>query len=135
MDAWDGYRASRDRILAGIIDRRVDDVMALTGDVHANYAADVQGEFRRSRFAHTWQRIRRHLNRHRRERLRNHRWHRQLAGRNPHIKFHNAQRGYVECSVTDQVWKSEYKGVPRVTTANAAISTRASFVVERPGCR
>lgn len=58
----------------------------------------------------------------------------QLA-ENPHIKFHNAQRGYVKCSVTDRVWRSDYKVMPQVTTPNAAVSTRASFVVEhdRPG--
>ena len=45
MDAWDGYDASRDRIIAGIVNRKVDNVVVLTGDVHANYAADLKANF------------------------------------------------------------------------------------------
>ena len=129
MDAWDGYRASRDRILAGIIERRVDNVMVLTGDVHANYAADIKANFDDpgsrtlgSQFVGTSIATGGNgsdttggtAN--------------QLAD-NPHIKFHNAQRGYVKC-MTDQVWQSEYKVVPQVSTPDAALSTRATFVVE-----
>lgn len=131
MDAWDGYRASRDRILAGIIDRNVSNVMVLTGDVHANYAADIKANFDDpssrtlgSEFVGT-----------------------SIAtggngsdttggtanqlAENPHIKFHNAQRGYVKVSVTEQAWRADYKVVPQVTTPDAPISIRRSFAVER----
>ena len=51
MDAWDGCRASRDRILAGIIERRVDNVMVLTGDVHANLSRRISTIRARARLA------------------------------------------------------------------------------------
>ena len=52
-----------------------------------------------------------------------------LLGENPHIKFVNAQRGYVLCDLTRQRWRSEYKTVPYVITPGAPISTRAAFTV------
>jgi alkaline phosphatase D len=45
MDAWDGYEASRDRILAGIAERRVENPVVLTGDVHEHWAADLKADF------------------------------------------------------------------------------------------
>jgi alkaline phosphatase D len=135
MDAWDGYRASRDRVIDGIVRRKVDNVVVIAGDVHANYAADIKANFDDpnsatlgSEFVGTSiasggngsDTTSGTAN--------------QLAD-NPHIKFHNAQRGYVKCSVTDREWRSDYKVVPQVTTPDAPIATRASFVVEhdRPG--
>jgi alkaline phosphatase D len=44
MDAWDGYVASRERILGGAIERGVAPVV-LTGDVHRHYAADLKADF------------------------------------------------------------------------------------------
>jgi alkaline phosphatase D len=49
---------------------------------------------------------------------------------NPHIKFHNSQRGYVRCLVTPERWTTDYRIVPYVTRQGAPVSTRASFVVE-----
>jgi alkaline phosphatase D len=49
---------------------------------------------------------------------------------NPHIKFFNAQRGYVRCDVTPQRWQTDFRIVAAVTKPNEPVSTRASFVVE-----
>ncbi|CAN5604369.1 hypothetical protein BH20ACT18_BH20ACT18_03410 [soil metagenome] len=45
MDAWDGYVASRERILGGIAERRVANPVVLTGDVHQHWAADLKADF------------------------------------------------------------------------------------------
>jgi hypothetical protein len=45
MDAWDGYRASRDRILAGAKAAGGENLMVLTGDVHVGYAFDIKDVF------------------------------------------------------------------------------------------
>ena len=54
---------------------------------------------------------------------------------NPFVKFHNAQRGYVRCTVTPKDWKSDYVVVEDVTSPGGAITTHSSFVVEagKPG--
>ncbi|RJK92392.1 alkaline phosphatase D family protein, partial [Vallicoccus soli] len=45
MDGWDGYKASRDRILAGIAERGVQNPVVLTGDVHTHWANDLKADF------------------------------------------------------------------------------------------
>jgi alkaline phosphatase D len=54
---------------------------------------------------------------------------------NPHMRFYSARRGYVECTVEPELWRSDYRAVPLITARDAPISTIASFVVEagRPG--
>ena len=44
-DGWDGYPAARRRLLDGIAERRLDNVVVLGGDVHANYVADLKADF------------------------------------------------------------------------------------------
>jgi alkaline phosphatase D len=41
-DGWDGYPAARERLLAVVAERQVPGVVALGGDVHANYVADLK---------------------------------------------------------------------------------------------
>jgi len=41
-DGWDGYPAARERLLAVVAERKVPGVVALGGDVHANYVADLK---------------------------------------------------------------------------------------------
>ena len=58
-----------------------------------------------------------------------------LLDNNPHVKFCNAQRGYVTCTLTPEQWRSDYKVLPRAIEADATISIRASYRTEagRPG--
>ncbi len=41
-DQWDGYTWERDRLLAFLHDRRIDDVVFLSGDVHTAWALDLK---------------------------------------------------------------------------------------------
>ncbi|HWJ56489.1 MAG TPA: alkaline phosphatase D family protein, partial [Vicinamibacterales bacterium] len=54
---------------------------------------------------------------------------------NPHVKFHNGQRGYVRCTIGRDRWTTDYRVVPFVSRPGASVETRASLVVEngRPG--
>lgn len=135
MDAWDGYVASRDRILGAIAERGVDNPMVLTGDVHANWASDLKADFNDpasrtigselvttsistggdgSDTTATSQ---------------------ATLAENPHIRFYNNQRGYVRCAVDRRQWQTDFRVVPYVKRPGAPITTRQSFVVEagRPG--
>jgi alkaline phosphatase D len=130
MDGWDGYAPSRERILSAVIERRVRNVVVLTGDVHANYAADLKADFDDpaspvigSEFVATsissggdGADVPGNAG--------------VLLSENPHIKFVNTQRGYIVCDVTSRRWRTDYRTVPYVTTEGAPITTRASFVVE-----
>jgi alkaline phosphatase D len=133
-DLWDGYTAARHRLLGGLHERGVDPVV-LTGDIHRSVVCDLKLDFDDERapvvgteFAGTsisstgdgeptdkrgrdW------------------------IAANPHMRFHNSQRGYVSCRVTPRAWRSDYRVVPFVSRPDAAIETAGSFVVEagRPG--
>lgn len=129
MDKWDGYVVARDRLLEFFADREPRNPVVLTGDIHINFVADIKADFGDpnspvlgTEFVGTsitsagdgtsvdstaeW------------------------ASNNPHVKFHNSQRGYVRCRLTPELWRSDYRVVPFVTTPGAPITTRASFVVE-----
>jgi alkaline phosphatase D len=41
-EGWDGYAAARQRLLAGVAERKLPGVVVLGGDVHANYVADLK---------------------------------------------------------------------------------------------
>ncbi|MCA6283253.1 MAG: alkaline phosphatase D family protein, partial [Phenylobacterium sp.] len=49
---------------------------------------------------------------------------------NPFLKFNNAQRGYVVCDVSPEVWRTEFKVLDQVTRPGGVLSTRAAFAVE-----
>lgn len=129
-DAW-GYRASRDRVVAGILERRPSHPVVLTGDVHVGYAADLKADF--SAPASETFGV-------------------ELVGpsitsggngsdttpagrtvlsENPQFRFFNAQRGYVSCTVTEEAWRADYRVLPSVTSPRAPVPTSASFVTER----
>jgi alkaline phosphatase D len=59
----------------------------------------------------------------------------ELYAENPFVKYHNAERGYVRCTVTPTQWRADYQVVEYVTRPGAPLVTRASFVVEdgKPG--
>ena len=46
MDAWDGYKVSRDKLLDFIDTRKIANPIVITGDVHQNWAADLLRDFR-----------------------------------------------------------------------------------------
>lgn len=60
----------------------------------------------------------------------------QLA-ENPHIKFINRNRGYVRNLVTPSGWTTDFRIVDAVTTPDAPVRTRATFVIEEgvPGAQ
>ncbi len=53
-----------------------------------------------------------------------------MVEENPHIKFNNAQRGYVRCALDRQAWRTDYRVMPYVKRPGAPVETRRSFVVE-----
>jgi alkaline phosphatase D len=54
----------------------------------------------------------------------------QLKSQNPCVKFHNAERGYILCTVTPADWRSDYMVVDDVMQPGGKTFSRAAFVVE-----
>ncbi len=134
-DAWDGYPASRDRVVDSWIAARVRNPVILTGDVHSHWAADIR-----------------------------HRWDdptapvvgtelvtssissggdgsettpqtTALQTENPHIHFFNNRRGYVRTRITATELTADFRVLSYVQRPGAPVQTRATFVVEdgKPG--
>jgi alkaline phosphatase D len=131
MDKWDGYAADRQRLLDAAAVPRAPGLAVLTGDLHINYAADLKRDFADAdsptvavelvgtsissggngsddTVLLTQQR-----------------------GANPHLRFANAQRGYVRCELTRDAIRADYRVLPYVDRPDAGIATRASFVSDR----
>lgn len=129
-DPWDGYVAERDRVLAAAQDRGVRNLVVITGDRHTNYAWDLKRDYSDPGSATVGA---------------------EFVGTsissggdgydlgdvgteylaaNPHMKFFNAQRGYVRVNVDRDRWRSDFRVLPYVTRPGAPVSTRASLVVE-----
>lgn len=128
MDAWDGYVASRERIMRGWLDAGVRNLVVLTGDVHAHWADDLKldwsdptsrtvgselvcssitsGGDGADSVGHPW------------------------FAHNPHLRFYNNQRGYVLTRITPAALEADFRVVPYVSRPGAPVYTRASFVIE-----
>ncbi|GAA1918990.1 alkaline phosphatase D family protein [Streptomyces durmitorensis] len=130
MDAWDGYTASRERVLAGAKSAGIENLMVLTGDVHVGYAFDIKDDFddQASRTVGTeivatsiasgkdgadkpanWE---------------------TYTKANPHMKFYNGRRGYVTVDLGQESARADFKTVSAVSKPGAPIATAASFVTE-----
>jgi alkaline phosphatase D len=129
MDAWDGYRANRDRVTRGWVDAGVRNPVVLTGDVHTHWASEVKLDYAdpaapsvgtelvcssitsggngadSADGAHAW------------------------FPQNPHLKFWNNLRGYVNTTIRPDRMDVDFRSVPRVSEPGHAAFTRRSYVI------
>ncbi len=129
MDLWDGYRPARDRIVNAFTHLPVANPVVLSGDFHRNMAAEIKADFDdpdsatvATEFVGTS--ISSGLDGADRDEFTDD----FLA--NQHVKFYNAQRGYVRFEVTPELLLADYRVVPYIREQGAPIHTRASFVTE-----
>jgi alkaline phosphatase D len=128
-DAWDGYTANRDRIVAGLRDSPVRNAVVLTGDVHAHWAAEIHERFDDPSSATVGTELVATSitsggdgSEARPETP-------VLLAENPHIRFFNNRRGYVRTRITPDALRADFQVVPAVSQPDAPVQTRASFVV------
>lgn len=137
MDAWDGYRASRQRVLAGAKSAGIENLMVLTGDVHVGYAFDIKDDFddQASRTVGT-EIVATSIASGKDGAEKPANWDTYTKA-NPHMKFYNGRRGYVTVGLGQDSARADFKTVSAVTTPGAPITTAASFVTEsgKPGLK
>ncbi|RAS68787.1 alkaline phosphatase D [Lentzea atacamensis] len=128
LDAWDGYVADRDRVVAGLAGVR--NPIVLTGDVHAAWGAEVKqrwddpssktlatelvttsitaGGDGSEEYEETplW------------------------LKENPHVKYFNNRRGYTLTRFTPDELRTDFRGLDHVTRPGSPVHTKASFAVE-----
>lgn len=128
-DAWDGYVANRDRVVAGMLNSPVRNAVVLTGDVHAHWAAEVRERAGdpSSRRAATelvttsitsggdGSDTRSDVD--------------AILPENPHIRYFSNRRGYVRARVTPDELRADFRTVPYVSRPGAPAQTGATFTV------
>ncbi|MFM9369828.1 alkaline phosphatase D family protein [Streptomyces sp. Da 82-17] len=130
MDAWDGYRASRTRVLDGARAAGIENLMVLTGDVHRGYAFDIKQDFDDpdSKTLGT-EIVATSIASGKDGEDKPATWDTYMQA-NPHLKFFNGRRGYVTVDLGTESARADFKTVSAVTVPGAPISTAASFVTE-----
>ncbi|WP_405678408.1 alkaline phosphatase D family protein [Streptomyces sp. NBC_01511] len=130
MDSWDGYPASRQRILDGAAGAGVDNLMVLTGDVHVGYGFDLKADFDNpgSRTVGT-EIVATSVSSGKDGAEKPANWD-NLTTANPHMKFYNGRRGYVTVTYGRSQARADFRTVSAVTTPGAPVTTAGSFVTE-----
>ena len=130
MDQWPGYTHERMDLVRFMADRKINNPVVLTGDIHSNWANELRVDDRKmdmpavaAEFVGTsiasggdWQ-----------DRINGQD---KMLTDNPFIKFHNRQRGYVRCTLTQKTWTSDYMVVDKVTTPDGKVTKRTSLDLE-----
>ncbi|MFC7841551.1 alkaline phosphatase D family protein [Streptomyces sp. NPDC057382] len=130
MDAWDGYSASRRRVLDGAEAAGVKNLMVLSGDVHSAYAFDIKDDFDDPASATLGTEIvTTSVSSGRDGADKPATWDTYMSA-NPHLKFFNGRRGYVTVTLGQRAARADFKTVPYVTRQGAPVTTAASFVTE-----
>ncbi|CAN5286281.1 alkaline phosphatase PhoD [soil metagenome] len=135
VDGWDGYVASRDRLLEFIRRRRPSNPVVLTGDWHANWAADLKADFDDPDSATLGSELVGTSITSGGDGSPSAAYGETVLKRNPHIGYFNNQRGYVRCDLDRRRWRSDFRVVPYVRRRGAPVRTAASFTIDdgRPG--
>lgn len=137
LDSWAGYAIPRERLLGFIHERRLRNVVVLSGDEHQHYALDVKlkggasdspivlTEFVGSSISSGG------------DGTDMGRGGQALWDRNPHCKLYNGQRGYLVCEVRPDAWQTDCMVLDQISRPGGQLSRRARFLVEpgRPGAQ
>ncbi|MGH4011006.1 MAG: alkaline phosphatase D family protein, partial [Pseudonocardiaceae bacterium] len=129
VDTWDGYVGNRDRIVAGLRNSPVRNAVVLTGDVHSHWAAEIHERFDDPSSAVVGTELVSSSitsggdgSETRPEAV-------TALAENPHLRFFNNRRGYVRTRFSAGELQVDFQVVPFVTRPDAAVETRASFIV------
>jgi alkaline phosphatase D len=136
MDQWGGYPAAQARMLKTIAERAPNRTIVLTGDIHTSWANELAADVSRpgrpviaAEFATTSissggdgtavlpaNAVA------------------QLA-ENPHVKWHNRQRGYMVCTLDEKAFSADFRVLPFVSRPDAPVQTASRWMVAhgRPG--
>jgi alkaline phosphatase D len=128
-DGWDGYPAARRRLLGGIAQRRLRDVVALGGDIHSFWVTDLKADFADPSSATVAT---------------------EFVGTsvtsagppleaitaalpdNPHVRFFEGrERGYARVEATPSRWRTDFRAVRTIAQPDPQARTLNSWVVER----
>ncbi|RLL66561.1 alkaline phosphatase D family protein [Streptomyces sp. Z26] len=127
MDAWDGYPASRERVLDGARAAGVRNLVVLSGDVHVHYAMDIKEDYAKpdsrtlgvelvttsvasgmdgAEHPEDWE---------------------VMLKANPHMRYFDGRRGYLLVRLDRKGLRADFRVVSKVTSPGGTVSTARSF--------
>lgn len=137
MDSWSGYPTAREDFIRTIVRHARGRSVVLTGDNHANWVNEITtAEARRERSAlATVEFLGTSISSGGDGDERSTYLRESVLSENPHVKWHNARRGYMVCEATPAAWRTEFRTVPFVSQPDAPIETPSRWRVThgRPG--
>ena len=132
-DAWDGYVANRDRIVAGLVNSPVRNAVVLTGDVHSHWAAEVRQRFDDpSSPAVATELVTTSISSggdgsDSRDEIA------AVLPENPHIRYFNSRRGYIRTRITPNEMRADFRVLPYVSRPRRSGTHRGVIRGARPG--
>jgi alkaline phosphatase D len=130
MDKWDGAVAARDRLFAAVENSKLRNLVVADDDVHFNCAGELKKNFADEKSATLGVEFVTTSISSSGDGYDTNNRHKALMEQDPHIKFYNAQRGYVRHVVTPERWQADYRVLDKVTVPDGSMTTRRGFVVE-----
>ncbi|MFE0421627.1 alkaline phosphatase D family protein [Streptomyces sp. NPDC058953] len=136
-DAWDGYPAARDRLLAGAAAAGIRELVVLSADVHVGYGFDLKRDWDDpasptvgTEFVTT------SVSSGRDGAARPPNWADQTLA-NPHLRFYDGRRGYTVLTLREDTVRADFRVLAAVTVPGAPMATAGSFVTVAgdPGLR
>lgn len=129
MDTWDGYVASRQRVLGGAAERGVRNLVSIAGDLHRSVVSELKADYADPAAPVVGTEFVGTSISSGRDGMDNDEGGLTILAENPHVKFSNFQRGYVTVDVTPDQWVADYRVVDLVTVPDGTVSTRTRLAV------
>ncbi len=130
LDKWDGAVAARDRLFAAIEAAKLNNVVALAGDIHQNWAGELKKDFLDEKSATLGVEFVATSISSVGDGFDINNTYKALLQQQPYVKFFNSQRGYVRNVVTPSRWQADFQVLDKVSVPDGRMTTRKSFVVE-----
>ncbi|GAA3210625.1 alkaline phosphatase PhoD [Actinocorallia longicatena] len=129
MDAWDGYTADRDRLFAAIQASGARNPVALTGDVHTAYAADLLRDFDDPSSARIGVELVGSSIASDGDGYDDKAANAAILAENPHIAFTDQRRGFLLARTSPDALVAEFHSLPYISRKGAAAKVAARYTV------
>ncbi|WAC54690.1 alkaline phosphatase D family protein [Gordonia sp. SL306] len=128
MDGWSGYEASRARVLDGARRRGVTNLVSIVGDIHRNAVSELRSTYRRESPAVGVELAGTSISSGG-DGEDSDATDRAIKAASPHVRFGNAQRGYVLNRLRPDRWEAEYRVADSIGAPSARLHRRALITI------
>ncbi|MDJ0026880.1 alkaline phosphatase D family protein [Gordonia alkanivorans] len=128
MDGWSGYEPARRRVLDGAADRGVRNLVSLAGDIHRSVVADLRTDYAAESPTRGVELVTTSITSGG-DGEDSDDGDRALKAASPHVRFGNAQRGYLLNRVYRDRWEAEFRVAPSVQSPRGSLRRRAAVTI------